>query len=221
MIKDENKLNKDPIAFPYPDIDSSKWYISKEDFDKTLKKKTILDYYNSEFPKNKLKDADDVYKIASRSKLVASRLAAWNAAYSLQVSIPSFFRDVIKPSDYEEASNIVSKLSESSKIRNDSIAKAVNEFNEAVREAEEIFNNIKYESIKNNKFASIILLNQNDLPLSIILSIEKYSPLSSNSPDQKAYARESLILYQKYLIQKVNDNPSIDINAIIDSNRSK
>lgn len=63
----------------------------------------------------------------------------------------------------------------------------------------------------------ITSLKQTDLPISLVLAIENYTPQDSEgSPDKILYARETLINFKLYLLDMLNNDESIDIKQVVE-----
>lgn len=81
----------------------------------------------------------------------------------------------------------------------------------------------KYTSYKfTTPYARVISMNTTELPLTLQLAIENFTPANDvNSPNKKAYARELLIRYKLELIKMIKNDPSININLVIESMQEK
>lgn len=201
-----------------PDKDPNNWLIIKEESYRPDKPKFIEQKFRKDYPNIKIKNADQVYSLASRSAILNEWLAKVNAEYAVIEGAPTYFRDFVEPKDFDNASKEVLKLSTANAAKAKAQAEAASEYKDKLIQINKEFESKLSTS---NNLAKIISLNTTCLPLSIQLAIDNYTPASSSSPNQKAYSRECLINYKIKLIEALSKDKKLDIDKLITENREK
>lgn len=201
-----------------PDVDLNKWLVIAEEKYRPDKGKFVLEEFKKVYPSIKVSDVDQVYKLASRSANLNEWLAKTNIKYAVIEGAPTYFREFIDPTDFDNASKEVLKISSSLAEKAKEQATAAANYKNALAEIDK-----KYEKKLNtsDKFAKILSLNTTKLPLSIQLAIENYTPATSSSPNMKAFARECLVSYKIELIKALSKDKNIDLDKLIEDNMEK
>lgn len=209
------------LSIKVPDVptDPSAWYVVsdlnyKPDRGDFLLKKFSQDFPNITLIKNG--ELDQLYALCSRSRKLSEWLAQANGEYVQTETVPTFYKNVLTPSQFEDAQKIVTRMSGHAKERAVDEANALKEYKAKLLEA-----GVKYSksisAIPSNKQVDVLAINSTSLPLTIQLMIENYTPAAgAGAPDQKTYARELLIRYKVALLNIVKANPGINIATIIE-----
>lgn len=203
-----------------PEQDPNNWVIRHEDSYRPNKDKYILDMFRNQFPDVKVSDVDQMYKVISRSKTATQWLTIANASYVNIVKVPAFAYDLIKPDQMEGIQKELSGINNINKLKGAAIKAAADDFKTKLKSIE---NDPQYQLPANmSKYAKVLMLNVSDMPLNIQIAIESYTPKDTMSYPQKSdYAREILGSYKRSLISAIDKDPSINIDALIDSSRVK
>lgn len=201
-----------------PDTNSEKWLVVAEEKYRPDKQKFIYDKFIKEYPSIKVRDAEQVYALASRSAKLNEWLAIANAEYATIEASPTYYRQYIDASDFESASIEVSNMSKAQAAKAKEQAIAATNYRNALAEID-----MKYEKSLNtsNKYAKVLALNTTSLPLSIQLIIDNYTPATSSSPNVRAFARECLVSYKIALLSVIKQNKDVDIDKLIEINKEK
>lgn len=205
-------------AIEEPSKDEEKWLIISDDKYRPDKSKFVFDKFQKDYPSIKAINAEQVYKLASRSVKLNEWLAKTNAEYAVIEGAPTYFRQYAKPDEFDAASKEVLKLSKAQALKAREQADAAIKYRENLAEID-----TKYERLltTSDKIAKILSLNTTVLPLSVQLAIENYTPAKSSSPTAKAYARECLVSYKIALLKTLQKDKDTDIDKLITENMEK
>jgi hypothetical protein len=201
------------------DDSSNDWVIIKDENYRPDREEFVLSYFRKDFPDVKVPDVSKVYALCSRSAILAQWLSSVNMQYSLQEQVPTFYRQLVDPEEYKKAYDDITENARLNRDRAMEEFKASSNFkNEMSKIAEKYNRKRKMNSI----YSRVITMNSTELPLTLQLAIENYTPADDASlPNVKAYAREILIQYKISLIKYIKDNPNVDIEALIKENQTK
>jgi len=187
------------------------WLIVKDEKYRPDRGVFVLEKFKEDFPEINVDNIDKVYSLCSRSAALNEWLAKVNLSYALIQNEPTFYRDKIEASRY----NLVSE----ELLKNNSIlsSKAREELELAADYRSKMDKiKIKYSKIEyKSKEARVISMNTTELPLTLQLAIENYTPASDDSPNRRSYARELLINYKLSLLNVIKENPEVNIDIII------
>jgi len=212
------KIGSSVFIVDEPDSNPDNWLITKDESYRPDKQKFIEQKFRKDYPGIKVKDANQVYALASRSAKLNDWLAKANLEYAVVEGAPTYFRDYVDPKDFEQASKEVQKLSQANSDKAKAQAYAATEYKNKLAEIDKEFE--KKLSTSDN-IAKIISLNSTALPLSIQLAIDNYTPASSSSPNQRAYSRECLINYKIKLLEALTKDKKLNIDKLITENMEK
>lgn len=197
------------------------WIIIKDEKYKPDKDYWLFTKFTKDYPSVPVKDIKQIHNLASRSTHLSEWLAVANVEYSKIEDTPTYFRDFISKDEYE---NIANKMRLASKVnieRAEKEYKASIEYRNKLRMINEEYNT-KYSSLIDDPITQIIMLKGTDLPLSIQLAIDNFTPAkTSGSPDKKVYAREMLIRFKVSLIKFIKTNPEYQVSDLIENLRPK
>lgn len=201
-----------------PDKNPDKWIIIKEESYRPDKADFVLNKFRSTYKNINVRDADQIYSLASRSSQLNEWLAKTNAEYSIIEAAPTYFRQYVDASDFSKASDEVVRISRMLSEKAMAQAEAAAAYQRALKLIDNEYSN---KTATNDKVAKIISLNTTQLPLTIQLAIDNYTPAISSSPNQRTYARECLINYKITLLKIIKKDPDIDVDKLIDDNKEK
>jgi len=187
------------------------WLIVKDEKYRPDRGVFVLEKFKDDFPEIIVDSIDRVYSLCSRSSALNEWLAKVNLSYALIQNEPTFYRDKIEASRY----NLVNE----ELLKNNSILsnKAKEELELAADYRSKMDKiKLKYSKIEyKSKEARVISMNTTELPLTLQLAIENYTPASDDSPNRRSYARELLINYKLSLLNVIKENPEVNIDIII------
>lgn len=203
------------------DVDDNpdSWLIINDELYRPDRSAFILEKFNESFPHIDVKnDAKLIYSLCSRSSSLSEWLAQVNLEYASIQNEPTFYRDYIEPKRYEKVSKELTEYSRKVKLRAEEELKAAEEFRLKMDLINKKYSNIKFTYPESR----VISMNTTELPLTLQLAIENYTPADDSTPNQRAYARETLINYKLTLIDLINSkDSSFDINIAIEANKLK
>lgn len=203
-----------------PKVNSSDWLIKREESLRPEKKDFVLKAFNKRFPDIKVKDADQVYNLCSRSKLLNEWLSNTNLLYVDQVKIPAYAIDLLDTSKVKECYEIITEINDKNSLKAAAIKALSDTFKENLRKIED---NKDYKCDKQlTNEVKVLILNTTDLPLTLQLAIENFTPAKNDEfPDTRAYAREMLFQFKKSLFKLIKEKPEINIDNVINELKEK
>lgn len=203
-----------------PKVNASDWLIKREESLRPEKKDFILKAFRKRFKNLNVKDADQVYNLCSRSKLLNEWLSNTNLLYVDEVKIPAYAIDLLPTNKVKECYEIISDINDKNSRKAVAIKVLSDTFKDNLRNIENDKTYICDKELTNE--VKILILNTTDLPLTLQLAIENFTPAKNDEfPDTRAYAREMLFQYKKSLFQLIKEKPEIDINTVIDELKEK
>lgn len=188
------------------------WLIIKDEKYRPDRGNFILENFNKDFPQIKVgDDVQKVYSLCGRSTVLIEWLAKKNLEYALIQGEPTFYRDEIKVDVYKKVSDELLANSSRSKLRSQEELSAAEEYKYKMDKISKKYSDYNFIM----KESRVISMNSTELPLTLQLAIENYTPASDDSPNRRSFARELLINYKLKLIKIINEKPDVDIEALI------
>lgn len=214
--------NQYDIDIKKPTKDSDNWYVIQQESFTIDKNDFILTKYNEDFPKSKIDNYDMFELVLNRS----SKLQEWYSLVSLQytdsIQLPVAYKDLFKPEEYKGFFKDIQSYKNNLAKESAEIEELSNKFKKDVNIIKQKYFNKNKEIVDSNKFYPIITMNATQLPLSIQIEIESYTPKTGDITQQKSvFAREYLINYKRSLIEFVKTNPNVNIEEVIEEFRVK
>lgn len=212
----------DNVIVNKPGPDQQNWYtieqqsftINKEDF--------ILEKFKEDFPKFRIKDFEQFKLVLSRSEKLQDWYSKTSLLYADSIQLPVAFKDEFEPDEYQGYFRDMQKYKETLAKESYDIQKLSEVFDKDLVKIKEKYRNDLEKIVNSNKLYPILTLKSIEMPLSIQIEIENYTPKTGDVTNQKTlYAREMLISYQKALIDLVKNKPEIDIIQVIEENKVK
>jgi hypothetical protein len=201
------------------------WIVKDAEVIEYSKATVLVEAFESQFPHIKLLGNSDDEKFDYLTNLVSrsDKLLQWFALekvnYSELTQLPSYLTDVIDKSEFKK---IRSKITEVNNVIADFAeqrAKLALEYKANLRKLERQLDAKIDKSIGNDNVVKVLTLTSQSMPLSLINAIESYNPQTSDinfDEKKKLYARELLTRFKVSLLKKVNEDPDIDIDTLID-----
>jgi hypothetical protein len=212
----ESKINGVDITIEEPSKDESSWTVIEAQSFKIDKGDFILKEFKKDFPNLKIRDADHLVRVVSRSEVLNEWYAKTSLLYADSVQLPLAYKDQLSPVEYKEFFSDTSLYKKNLALETDEIQQLSKTFKEEAQNIRDKYKKLNDDIISKNKMYPILVLNKNQLPISASIMIEDYTPKTGDiTMKRNAYGREVLISYQKSLIQAVKDKPDIDILAVI------
>lgn len=205
-----------------PQKDDSNWYTIEQQSFSIGKDEFILDEFKKDFPHVNVKDFEQFKLVLSRSK----KLQEWYSLVSLKftdaIQLPVAYKDLFSASEYKEYFKDIQDFKQNLASESAEIEELSNKFSSDLKTIKLKYSKMNEEIIDKNKFYPIITMNGQDLPLSLQLEIEQYTPKTGDITQQRSlYGREMLINYKRCLIQKVKDDPEIEVLSLIEEMKLK
>jgi hypothetical protein len=212
----ESKINGIDITIEEPSKDESSWTVIEAQSFKIDKGDFILKEFKKDFPNLKIRDADHLVRVVSRSEVLNEWYAKTSLLYADSVQLPLAYKDQLSPIEYKEFFSDTSLYKKNLALETDEIQQLSKTFKEEAQIIRDKYKKLNDDIISKNKMYPILVLNKNQLPISASIMIEDYTPKTGDiTMKRNAYGREVLISYQKSLIQAVKNKPDIDILAVI------
>lgn len=201
---------------------SDNWYIIKSESYIPNRDEYILKKFKNDFPNVPIGDQVQlIYNLASRNKAINEWLAITNSFYADEATMPLYLKDLVEPSVFKSTQQSITEYNKVVKQEADERLQASIDYKNKLEQIDRKYEKLK-EKVKSNKLLRILTLASNELPLTLNLSIETYSPADvTSSPDKKVYARELLTNYKIHLIKILKQNPDVDIETLIKNNLVK
>lgn len=218
------------LTIPAVNTNPNDWLVVKSDSYRPNKNKYVVDAFRKDWP-NIFKDFDTVTQkdeqlsfdkisaIASRSKAINEWLSLTTTAYANEATIPNYYIEakVIDSKVYNKAAENILKLSKMAAAKTIELDEAAKEYKEKIKKINSRYKKDE-DAIKEDKIVKVLTLPSNLLPITVQLAIENYVPAQgTNVPDKHTFAREMLANYKIQLLKYIKDNPSIDVDLLIDS----
>lgn len=198
------------------------WYTIQQQSFTIDKGSFLVNEFNRDFPNFKCKDIEQLNDIVSRS----SGLKDWFRCASLKfvdsIQLPVSLKDRIDPSEYQTYFEDMQAIKNNLALKSAEIEKASLIFNKRINSITKEYED-KNKVIKSrNKIYSILTLTKEDLPLTLQFEINGYSPkVDDIVKERSSYGSELLVEYQRVLIDRLNEDPEVDIDQLINENRLK
>jgi hypothetical protein len=216
------EANMDISDIKRPGKDSENWYTIQQQSFTVDKSEYILEAFKKDFPHVKVADFDQLQLVLSRSSKLQEWYALKSLAFTDAIQLPVAYKDLFKPSDYKSYFEDIQEYKGNLAKESSEIELLSNKFTEDLNKIKDRYKKLNDEIIDKNKFYPIITINGQDLPLSLQLEIEQYTPKTGDVTQQRSlYGREMLINYKRALIQKVQEKPEIDVLELIEGMKLK
>lgn len=202
--------------------DQSTWYTVQQQSFTIDKEAFILEQFSKDFPTMKIKDFDQLKNVLSRSRKLQEWYATSSLLYADSIQLPVAFKDIFEPARYQEAFKDMMEYKSFLAKESEDISILAKKFDDDLASIKEKYKKELQRVVSKDKIYPILTLRSDDMPITIQIEIENFTPKTSDTVQQKTiYARELLICYQRALLQKVKDDPEIDIIALIEAQKVK
>jgi len=215
----ENKWN---IDYKRPAKNSDNWYTIQQESFTIDKKEFILNKFKEDFPNLTISDYNQFELVLNRSSKLQEWYSIISILYTDSIQLPVAYKDLFEPEEYKGYFKDMQDYKSNLAKESAEIEELSKEFDEKLKVIKERYKNKNNQIISQNKYYPIITLNGNDLPISIQIEIESYTPKTGEITQQKSlYSRECLINYKRSLIELVKRNPEVDILEVIEEMKIK
>lgn len=183
-------------------IDGKTWFALKQENWVPDRQQFVLDCWKNDFPDMVMEDYDELTRFISRSAFLNDWYLSVVSKYRRIVSLPIHVQDILPVSDYESACKKIKDINDWNASKSEDLENAAKEYKDKLKAINTKWN--KIEEVKaNDPIVFVLTLNTNMLPLSVLHRIDKYVPSDASDPiTGTVYAREQLLQYQRYLIDK-------------------
>lgn len=205
-----------------PTKDSSNWYTIEQQSFTIEKDSYILDEFRRDFPHVNVLDFEQLKLVLSRSKKLQEWYALVSIKFTDSIQLPVAYKDLFSPLEYKQYFKDIQEYKSNLARESEEIEKLSSKFTEDLNEIKGKYSELNKQIIDKNKFYPIITLNGQDIPLSLQLEIEQYTPKTGDITQQRSlYGREMLINYKRSLIEKVQKEPDTNILDLIEEMKLK
>lgn len=199
-------------------VDPTKWLIIADEQYRPDRGAFVMSRFKEDYPNINIGDnISKVYALCSRSAALNEWLAIQNLDYALIQNEPTFYRDTIDPDRFKLVSEELQDSSSRSRNRSSEELAAAVKYKAEMDKIEKKYSSFKFKI----KEARVISMNTTELPLTLQLAIENYTPASDDSPNRRSFAREILINYKLGLLKIIKEEPGIDIEKFIKDTYTK
>lgn len=210
------------VEIQQPSKREADWYVIKQQSFKINKEQYILKQLEKDYPHIKVVDYNQFNNLLSRSKKLQEWYSLVNIMYADSVQLPVAFKEMFEPDEYQRYFDDLQSYKKSLADESTMVEIKTREFNNDLNDLRKEYQNERNEIVNKNKYYPILTMTKQQLPLTIQLQIENYSPKDGDITQRRdQYAQEMLISYKKALIQKVKNNPELDIIKLIDEMQEK
>lgn len=217
------EANGSKVTVMLPSADSTDWITVKQEIYRPDKDQFVYDRFVASYPNIKLDDSKSltenvkvIYALCSRSEVLNYWLSKVNVEYSLDAGTPTFYKNLVEPTVFMNATKTLTKINDISSAEALELQAAAFEYKEKIKRISANFNKERKNKIGNDKLLRILTIKSTQLPLSLQMAIENYTP-AQDAPTQRAYAREILIQFKVSLIEEMNKNPDFDIDKYLEA----
>lgn len=213
------------MHYELPSSKQEDWLGLNDEKNRPEKQSFMLDAWNKQFPDNPIDDYDFLTGMTSRSDVVKNWFATKSSEFSYEVQVPLFYKEFVTPQEWAKTQKNVLKINAAVASRQEKInilsKKYKEELDALIKDEEGQFSDMKLQ--ESDVIIYITTLSQSQLPITISMSINKYTPVQGSIPTAKAYARECLIRYKTSLLNLAFKNKlSIDqVKKIVEENAVK
>lgn len=183
-------------------VDGKTWFALKQENWVPDRQQFVLDCWVKDFPETSISDYDELTRFISRSAFLNDWYLSVISKYRQIVSLPIHVQDILPVSDYERACSKIKDINDWNASKSEELERASVEYKEKIQKINKTYQKIDDAKV-NDPIVFILTLNTNMLPLGILHRIDKYVPRDASDPiTGTIYAREQLLEYQRYLIDK-------------------
>lgn len=203
-----------------PTKDQENWYVIEQQSFTISKEQFILDEFSKDFPHLKIDSFEKFQLVLSRSVKLQEWYAFASLKYTDSIQLPVAYKDLFDPNEYKTYFDDMQRYKSNLASESAEIEKLSSKFNNDLKIIKDKYKSLNDKIVSENKFYPILTVTGQDLPLSIQIEIEGYTPKTGDITQQRSlYAREMLINYKRSLIELVKNKPDIDVLSVIESNK--
>jgi len=203
------------IEVPEPLPNSENWYVSNTQTVSISKDQFFLTSWRSDFPTIKVEKFDEISALVSRSKALQDWYAKKNVEYIRRIEVPGYLDKVLPPDDFNKIKQDLKEVNAAFSEEGAAIKEASDEFKRKL-EAIRLKTKERLGKVYQNKIVRVVTMNASELPLSLLVKIEGYTPKTDDpTQSRERYAQEVLYNYQRSLVQLLQSKPDVDIEAVI------
>lgn len=219
------EYNKNEIIVDEVSDKIDDWVVKKSEVIEYSKDKVIVEAFEKQFPQIKIlgntetEKFDYITNLVSRSDKLLQWFALEKIKYSELAQLPSYLNNVVNEKEFKtiqkKITSVNNVISDYAKERTELTAK----YKSDLKRIDERMNSSINEKIGNDKIVKVLTLSSQSLPLSIVNAIESYNAKTSDSDfdeKRKLYGREMLTKFKVAILKKINENPDIDVDDLID-----
>lgn len=219
---DNTNFEINGIIVSKPTKNKEGWYSIKQQSFTIDKKQFLLEEFNKEFPNFKVSDYKLLEDVITRSSVLKTWYTAASLRYVDTIQLPVSLKNKINPDKYQEYFNDLQSIKTNLSEMSAEIEVVSDKFRNTISSIKNNYEQKISEIKRKNKIYSILTLNKEDLPLTLQFEVSGYSPKVDDVVKERvSYASELLIEYQRSLIDLLEKEPNIDIDSVIDNNRTK
>jgi len=225
-----NNLTLDDIGFIKPGEKLDDWIVVQEGSVAYDRETAMLSAFKRDFPglsllgRNEKEQFDYLNKVVSRSSFLREWSNNFGVSYVAAVTLPLYLKEIVTPAEFESSRIILNRCNDIISANNITRDRMADDYKAKLK----LLNESETKSIQqiraSSKIVAVLTIKQEDLPLSIQMAIEGYTPKDPSldvASSRKKYSRECLIRFKRALLIQVNKDPNFDVDSAVNNFRSK
>lgn len=190
-------------------IDGDVWYALKQENWMPDRQQYVIDSWNAKFPERTVDNFEKIMSLIARSQVLSDWYASVMDKYRDSVAVPIHVQDLLPAADYEQISAKINKLNDQVAELSQKRQAEAERYKQALAKLDKEYAIIG-QTKENDPLVFILTLTSDKLPLGVLDRIDEYVPRDESDPiTTKIYAREQVLRYQRYLINKHNEGEDV------------
>jgi hypothetical protein len=195
--------------------DENLWYTEKMDKVPIPKKDFILEAVKEEFPNLVFNTYKELLLVLSRSKALGQWYSLKSAEWVRVIELPTYLLEVVPPDVYQSLVGQITTYNTSLGNEGKAIKAEADIFQAKIKAISEKEQKIR-DAITKNDLVKVITMGSDEMPISLQLEIERYTPVDGDGYQQRRkFSREILYCFQKALASGVLNKTIKDVTAFI------
>lgn len=224
IYKSDTEIDLGNVKVNLPVADQNKWYVKQESSMTVSKEEWVLIKFKETFhPKfSQINTIEKILDLVSQNNVIKKWYNVISLEFIESLTLPMYFKNILKPVEYNQLQIALEDYNIALRKESEEIKKIADEKDRLIREIKDRTEKTTKEVLSRNPLFKILKMNVGQLPISLAIEALEYTPSDRDeSNSKKRYTKEILSRYKAALVELVNNNPSIDIDKIIDENSTK
>lgn len=193
--------------------DVKNWNVIEDESYVLPKSEFIVSKCREVFPHLDL-DYTQIISLSSRNKTIRDFLSNANLEFISAVKVPKSLSDIISPSEFSSIEYGTRRYNEVLVNESKELFKLSEDYKAKNREIRNRYQKLRDKETA-NPIVKVLTLTLDDLPVSLSLLIDNYSPSDETAPNARRYGRELLLRYQKSLIKTIKEEKIENVDNLL------